>query len=390
MADMKCIESGTLQAYLDDELSREEKKRVMQHLETCESCRSYLKELRDFDAFAIEELEEEDLDVDTDAAWATFEQRLSQSTTSKSPRPVESFEVNSKQQPEQRKGWNKLKTTTKKWLISGAAAATLFGSLAIPQVQVAADQFLSIFRVDQVEMVKITTSDIEEVEQFLMRSEEGTYTLQGLGEVKLAESDQQRKQFESLEEAKQEGFDLAKVPGYDFSYISVSPSYKLTLTLDVNKANSMLQQIGADAKFDEQLDNKPFSIKVENTLRADYGNAKHTIAFTKTKLPEITVPKDVSISELRDTMLALPFIPQNVKDQIRSIDQIEKTLPIPYVQKEGSTTKEITVNGSKGHAMTYHNQTYMVWQQNGYVYMLEGYSKDLTIEKLIQFANQIQ
>lgn len=380
---MKCLNLGILQSYLDEELTREEKKKVMQHLEKCSTCRQYVTDLQELEAFGEAELGDSDVEVDVDAAWANFEHKLSHT----SPNPTNAIEpsYNEENKSTKRKGWKAMKQTTKRWIMSGTIAATLFGSLAIPQVQVAADQFLSIFRVSEVEMVKITSTDLEEIERNLRHSENGIYNLDGVGEIRVTDSGKDYQQFKSNEEAKQAGYDLKELPGYELRYVNVSPSYTLTFTLDVEKANKMLSQIGETAQFDQQLDNKPFSLQVEKTFMVDYFNENgESFTYNKMKMPEITVPKDVSILELKDTMLALPFIPENIRRQLNSIENIEKTLPVPFIQQEGTDSQEINIGGVEGIAITSKHRSYVVWQQDGYVYYLEGNESNL--ERLKQIA----
>ncbi|MCC3377979.1 zf-HC2 domain-containing protein, partial [Cohnella sp. REN36] len=64
-----------------------------------------------------------------------------------------------------------------------AAAGIVLGSFTIPQVQVAASSFLSIFRVDQVEMVKLTQTDISEIENWMANGENGVKEIKGIGKV---------------------------------------------------------------------------------------------------------------------------------------------------------------------------------------------------------------
>ena len=94
-----------------------------------------------------------------------------------------------------------MKTKTKRYLISGVAAAAIFGSFAIPQVQVGASQFLSLFRVDQFEMVKLTQSDLKEIENWMSENQEGALDLKGIGKLERSETTGEPKHFETYQSA---------------------------------------------------------------------------------------------------------------------------------------------------------------------------------------------
>jgi anti-sigma factor RsiW len=54
---MICHDMGVLQAYLDGEVSRDQKKQIMKHLETCPACRADIEELQNLHAFCEKALE---------------------------------------------------------------------------------------------------------------------------------------------------------------------------------------------------------------------------------------------------------------------------------------------------------------------------------------------
>ncbi|MYL35335.1 hypothetical protein GLW08_03320 [Pontibacillus yanchengensis] len=386
---MNCANLGLLQAYLDDELTREEKKEVMQHLETCESCRSYVQELQELDSLGSEKLGEANVEVDLEAAWNRFEHQF----MNKHDQPSKTLNSQEKEiSLKPKRGWDHMKKATKRWIMTGTAAATILGSLAIPQVQVAADNFLSIFRVNQVEMVKMTENDLREVERWVSRQEEGTMSLNGLGEIEVSNSNEHQS-FDDGNEANQAGYNVPAISGYDIEHVSVEPTSKITFNLNVEKANALLTQIGAESTFDQNLDGKPFSVKVQDTISVHYESDGNSVSYTSIGTPEISVPKGASVNELRDTMLALPFIPENVKQQLESIDNLEHTLPIPYVQRNGSKSEEVSINGMKGYAVEEQGNTFLVWQSNEQIHMLESYAHDgenvTSKGQLVDMANQL-
>lgn len=396
---MACIENGMLQAYLDDELTRDEKKVVMQHLETCASCREELEELQALESEIELSLQEQDLHIDVDAAWRSFESKV-QNKEMKD----DSIVIHGSEKPQKQKGVFKLTTKTKRFIASGVAAATIFGSLAFPQVQVAADQFLSMFRVNQVEMVKLTQEDMNEVDQWLSREEEGTFELKGLGEIGISDrttefnSYSEESRFNRVQEAEKVGYDVPEIDSFTFESLNIDPGYKMSFNLDVKKANNLLTQFGVKRQFDQALDGKTFSLQVGESRNFDFRREEDQVSYSKVDAPTFAVPKGTSVEELKDTLLELPFVPYNVKRQIQQIQSIEETLPLPYIEHEDEELEELNIAGNKGYLMSSDSGATIMWQEGEYIHIVDSYTVQghngieksrLTNQELKSIANDL-
>ncbi|MFT9848717.1 anti-sigma factor [Aneurinibacillus sp. REN35] len=391
---MKCPNEGFLQSYLDGEVDREARKRFSSHLQHCTACRSRMEEIKKLEQWAELALQEalpqpsaEDVQIDTEAAWKRFEKRI-QSPSSITTRKREGKSMNK---------------SYKKLLTGAAAAGIVLGSFTIPQVQVAASSFLSIFRVDQVEMVKLTQTDISEIENWMANGENGVKEIKGIGKVWIDEKDaeqQAQQHFNKAEEAEKAGHAIPAAPkGFAFAGLDISPTFQIHAQLDTEKANALLKQVKAKTFFDEKLDNKPFSIAVPE-MKNYHFNSEATskngpvsqLNYGIVGAPEIKVPEEVNMDELRNTLLSLPFIPQNVKQQLAGIKDWQRTLPIPYVEDSKNQMRSVTVQGVKGFAYKTEYQTFLIWQKGDKIHHLEMYDdkKEKSIDALIALANQLQ
>ncbi|WP_077622588.1 DUF4367 domain-containing protein [Sediminibacillus massiliensis] len=281
-----------------------------------------------------------------------------------------------------------MKIKTKRLLISGVAAAAIFSSLAIPQVQVGANQLLSLFRVDQFEMVKLTQNDISEIENWVSQNEAGAIDLKGIGKLEMSEAAGEPKSFGTIESAEKAGYTVPELDEFDVEGVNVIPASTITFTLNVEKANQLLTQLGSKHQFDALLDGKPFSVSTFDVLEAVYMLKDQQISYRHTKSPELKVPKGVSVDELRATLLSLPFIPENVKTQLAGIEDIGTTLPIPYVETEQSKVSEVHVGEAQGLVMESEQNSSLVWQENGDIHMLTSESK-IGVDELIHLGRQI-
>jgi hypothetical protein len=73
-------------------------------------------------------------------------------------------------------------------------------------------------------------------------------------------------------------------------------------------------------------------------------------AITQGKSPQLDVPDDVNVRELREAVLNLPILPPHLKSQLAGIDDWQHTMVIPNV--EGSA-REVQVNGAQGVFVTH-------------------------------------
>lgn len=377
---MTCHDIGTLQAYLDGEVGREEKKKIMKHLESCKACRGTVQELQNLQAFCEDTVVVKDAAVDLDRAWARFEENRQHTASRKAAGMNEE---------RTRKGWSSLKTKTKRLVVSGVAAAAIVSSFAIPQVQVGADQFLSLFRVDQFEMVQLTQDDLEEVESWVSEHEAGEMDLKGLGKLERSVAEGEPQQFQTIASAREAGYPVPKLGEFGVTGVEVMPAQTMTFTLDVEKANQLLVQLEAEQQFEAALDGKPFSVSIFETLKADYLlNGQH-VSYVRTKSPEISVPEGISIAQLRDTLLSLPFLPENVKAQLANIEDFETTLPVPAVDTEEAKVSEVQVGGAQGFTFVSQDKASVVWKGNERLHMIVA-ETSMSSDQLVELAAQVE
>ncbi|WP_453995821.1 DUF4367 domain-containing protein [Bacillus nitroreducens] len=282
-----------------------------------------------------------------------------------------------------------MKSKTKRWIISGVAVTAIFSSLSIPQVQAGASHFLSLFRVNQIEMVKLTQSDIQEIENWLHENKEGSLDLKGVGKLNMSGITDGPTYFETSESAKEAGYHVPTLEEYEAEGVNVIPASTITFTLHVEKANQLLTQLGSKHQFEASLNEKPFSVTTYDTIKTDFVKEGNYLSYMQTKSPEINVPNGVSVAELKATLLSLPFLPENVKTQFAGIDHIENTLPIPVVETEGTKIREIRLGKAQGIVVEREQESSIVWQENGNFHVLVSHGK-MTADELIQLSLQMK
>ncbi|MCC8437602.1 zf-HC2 domain-containing protein [Brevibacillus sp. M2.1A] len=391
---MKCADTGFIQAFLDGECSSKESKQFLLHLEYCETCRTRFDELSALDSWTGEKMEHafserNNVKVNTEAAWQRFSQSIEKTTDTY---------VRERQMTTNRatirRSWNQMNKQTKRWVTGASAAAVLAVSLSFPQVQAAANDFLSIFRMDKVEFVKVTQEDMQELEQWIANGNVGEMELNGIGKIWIDENDQekleQRNQYyNSKEAAVKAGVKLPALPkDVTVDSVDVNSPYTMHMEIDADRANKLLGQLQVEARFDEKLSGKRFSLKIPQMQNVRMAAGKESYGYSVMDAPELSAPEGVDLAQLRETILALPFIPDQVKKQMISIEDWQHTLPVPYMADGESKMKEVKVNGQNGMLITGKYNSHLMWQQDGQIHMLEGSEKNA--DGLLDFANQLK
>ncbi|MEB8957688.1 zf-HC2 domain-containing protein, partial [Bacillus cereus] len=154
---MKCYDIGFIQTYIDGELSHDTRKEFTKHLDTCEACQDLLVEISKLNQWENVMLYEEsahspqEIKIDVEQAWKTFESRSKLDNVSN---------INHKKQ--QKKGiFTNMNKKTKRFIYTAVAAAGLFTTAMIPQVQVAATNVASYFS-DAITNDKVVNEGIQD------------------------------------------------------------------------------------------------------------------------------------------------------------------------------------------------------------------------------------
>lgn len=283
---------------------------------------------------------------------------------------------------------------TKRWVTGASAAAVLAVSLSFPQVQAAANDFLSIFRMDKVEFVKVTQEDMQELEQWIANGNWGETELPGIGKIWMDKNDKEKLEersyyYNNKESAEKAGVKLPQLPkDVTVDSVDIQSPFTMHMEIDADRANKLLAQLQVEERFDEKLSGKRFSLKIPQMQQVRMLVGKDNISYFVVGAPELSAPEGVDLAQLRETLLALPFIPDQVKRQMISIEDWQHTLPVPYMADGESKMKEVKVNGQNGMLITGKYDAHLMWQQDGQIHMLEGFEKNA--DELLDFANQLK
>jgi len=370
-----CPEEGILQAYLDGELDTAMTARVAGHLAGCAACRQRLA--------ALEELA---------AGVAAPLQAYQQGTeaVARLLRVPRTGPAASQYQPLTKlKGIGNM-LRQHKWF-SGVAAAVV--ALAIflswaPGRSLAA-QFLNIFRMEKIQVVKITPEDMAQLDK-LFNGQGGEVDIRNFGRVEVRRPAEPRVEVDPAQVEALSGIKLdlpATLAGRARAAVYIEQAPTITFTPDVENLNSYLRKHGGVLLPDE-LAGKSFTLNIPPLVIADYGQPGKGFTLYAARDLTIDAPQGVDAVALREALLKLPFLPENLRRQLAAINDWQHTLPIP--QTQGMAAREITVNGNQGvyfsNGATNSSNVILAWRQGNSWRALTG----LPLEEALRVAAEVK
>jgi hypothetical protein len=250
-------------------------------------------------------------------------------------------------------------------------------SLAFAPVRTFAVQVLSIFRVQKIATVSITSADLEQMSASLQKGD-AHVSLKELGDVWVDGSPSiggQEASATTLAKAQATvDFPLLVPAGVEGSQtVLTQPGGTIKFKLHVDKVNELLKYYGADKLLSSSVDGKEFSITMPPTVYIGYGadqlgfvntdggdptadNAgssspdpsTQSVFVVQTRGPQLSVPAGVDPLEIRDVLLGLPFMPQDLRTQLAGVNDWQSTLIVPNIS---GSTHSVTVAGHQGVAI---------------------------------------
>jgi hypothetical protein len=373
---VSCYDPGDLQAYLDGELDCGVKAELGKHLLHCGKCRRALEEVRKNQSFASTRLAGymqalARAEFDTGRAWLSFnKKRLSAE----------------KESPLTKEG---VLSMLSKYRAAATAAAIMLAlavTFSFGSVRSAASDLLTIFRVEKVRTINLDAADISQIER-AFREGAGEVDIKNFGRLEFSGGNESK--IVTPEEARGAvDFELvlpdALPGGYQLREIYKFSAGHVEFTLDTIKTNQVLQSLGNGKLLPEELNGRTFAIDSPVQVTAGYtGPGNGSVHIWQGRSPELIAPGS-DVNAIRDALLALPFLPENLRAQLASINDWERTFLIPNV--EGSS-REVNVNGVPG---VFIAQTggekqagCLIWQRGGVVRAVSG---PVDLGQALQFA----
>jgi hypothetical protein len=277
-----------------------------------------------------------------------------------------------------------------------ATAAVLVLALAFSfsfgTVRTAASELLTIFRVEKLQTISITPEDMASIEK-AMREGTGMVDIENLGKFEF--TGEQKREKTTLEVA-QGAVDFrlnlpAGLPGgYNAPEILLDSGGTINFTLNTVNVNQFLQSFGSEKLLPDELNGKTFTVVMPPQVTAAYNCAGNSeVVIGQCRSPEL-LASGSDVMAIRDSLLALPFLPDDLRSQLASINDWQHTLIVPNI--EGSS-QEVSVAGSQGVFISSPDSaetgdvSCLIWQKDDVVSTVSG---SLTLEQAMDIAGMMK
>jgi hypothetical protein len=361
-----CYDLSIFIAWRDNELPLDEAAKVEQHLTTCGDCAADDRLITSSGSeiyTLLSTLDPEPRTMsDLVAARAKLEAQLSEAAHPKKSAP----ELSALPQNKSTLIWRQLR---RNW-VAAMAAAVLLALLILPNASALADQFLSLFRVQQFQPVSIDPRDFAShplpgVQDF------GTWQLS-------ANSLNTQDNLTQAQAQRLVTFHIVQ-PGNLPGGLNQNPAFavltggQLTFTFSATKTHAYLVRNGhSNMTIPANLDGAKYTVSVSSGVEMNYGSRDKVFLVIEIPGPTIQAASSASLNELRDFMLSLPNLPPQLVSQLRQIDLNSGTIPIPIPPQ--ISAQRVTIHGASGLLLADNTPIggAVVWQTRGMIYALGG------------------
>ena len=394
----KHLNDGQLRAALDSELDST----GFAHLETCPQCQSRQR--------AIKTQSERIADKLAFLSSPTTDSHLPASTALRSGSEQAWLRFN--QQKLTRKEIPMYKKIFASPLIRYGLPALLVLTMifAIPGVRAFASELLNLFRVQQVAVVPIDYTGMEQLNgAFGNQTSElissSTIVTQKPGDPVEAADANQASQLT--------GFNVRVPQNMTPSRISVMNGSAFTLTIDRAKAQALLDEAGrGDLVLPESIDGAKISVDIPASVSVDYGTCPppssdgdgpdlnshgspgrryaDCVILAEIPSPSVSAPASVDVTQLAQIGLEFTGMTSDQAAAFTSTVDWTSTLVIP-IPKNAATYEQVTVDGVTGTLIQRPAddapQFALLWVKDGIIYTIGGLGSNS--QQAIQIANSL-
>src|SRR4051794_16767926 len=331
------------------------------HVAGCPACLRDLDAVR-ADAERIDAVLTSPVPVDTDAAWA----RVSTVTPPASP---------ARQVPRAR--W---RPALRRPVVAALSAVVLVTGAGVA----AANDWLPIFRTEQVDPVQVTASELVQLPD-----------LSGYGDLEITQQADPKQVADAGSAAGATGLDVPEVADLPEG-VTGDPTYRVADVMSATFTFSAAKAAQTAAAEGEALPPVPPGLD-GSRLRLQAGPGVAAIWAQPSGVPTLVVARvgaptvdssGVPFETVRDYLLSLPGLPDGLAQQLKDLSEDGATLPLP-VPAELVTTSDADVNGTEATVLTSRNGLFagVVWVEDG---VMTGVAGSLDAGELLAVARGLR
>lgn len=377
-----CSTSGTLRAYLDNELPNIERLAVATHLQQCPECRADLDDIRiqaEQVALLLSPPNLPNADVALARIYATARPDAGRVPATQSRRtPMTSSQ------------------RIRRWAAPLVALVFAVALLAFPPVRAAADQLLQVLRVQTVVFVPITQERMEQLKN--LNFDDKTLFL---AEPKVINQPGEPQEVATADAASAlVGFPVeqpANLPSTPTQTVfHVNGRTIAEFQINVASARELLKLTGVDdVTLPDALGAQPINVDMAPAVLTTYSGDGYTLQLIQGRAPQVNLPEGVDLRQLgRAALRVLGMAPEQADALSNQIDW-SSTLLFPF-PSDLSTVRQVSINGAPGLLTTGGSRggrtAQLYWQRGDRFYVLElqGNQGPESVQILVQAAESVR
>ncbi|REE66986.1 hypothetical protein A8990_14638 [Paenibacillus taihuensis] len=264
-------------------------------------------------------------------------------------------------------------------LISAAAVAGVLMFSSWGQDVMAS--VMNTFRVQHFQTVSISQADMESFQAALQSGTVGTrqLDLKRYGEIEQTGGGQERVVNESEAMTLAGDRQLKQFPGGE-NVIQYMPEQQITFKLHPKAINQMIALLGGKTEFPKSVEDSPIKLTIPGTfvVKSAGDSSKR---LTQLPNPSLDVSDDVDVEQIRQAVLDLPMLPDDMRTKLAGIGDWRHTLPVPSFSTDNVHTTKI--DGNEAIVTDSGSSRSIIWLQDEWVYQLSGSVGDYPTEDSI-------
>ncbi|HEU0295445.1 MAG TPA: zf-HC2 domain-containing protein [Anaerolineales bacterium] len=287
--------------------------------------------------------------------------------------------------------------------------------IAVPDIRAFASELLNLFRVQQVTVVPVDFTGMEQLEGTVGRnisqlvSDSVTIKNEPGDPVKVANTD---------EASQLAGFTVRAPQGIDPTRISVMSGASFSFTIDRTKAQALLDEAGrSDLVLPEEVDGADVSVNIPSSVSIAFGTCPEPsneseaererkremetsgsrgrtyadcIILAQIPSPEVSAPASLDIDKL--AQIGLEFTGMSTEEAAEFTSTVDwtSTLVVP-IPKNAASYQQVTVDGVTGTLIERPSdddpQFALFWVKDGIIYTIGGLGSNA--QKALEIANSL-
>lgn len=371
------LKDDLLRAIVDHELTGPLYDRAREHLSDCAACRARMQkiEVRAQHVRAVMDHmtthPAETPEIAPHRAYLRFNRRFRSAEPGK-----ENFQTMFKRRP----FWAALT------LIVVVALA-----LSLPTVQAWASDFLSLFRVQRVEVISFNPDDAEEARDLLESNE--ALIEEVLKDNLEVEKEGDLQVINTIDEAAETAGFVPRLPSnLDDLQLAVRPGAQATLTIDQPEFQALIEAIELDLDLPESLDGQTVNVAVpaaviaaegcdireseseENARRPAHDMPKDCTVLVQLPSPEVDSPDELDMERVGEAFLKYVGLSEDEAHSLSERIDWATTLVLPIPDSGDVSYQDVQVDGVTGTLLQPVDEDYymLVWVKDGRLYGLSG------------------